>query len=159
LEQDIECADLWCTGHYPECTGHCPVHMARTLPNRPLSGFCWARSTIIHRTVRCAPDCPVSQPSNGSLRANERLCRATVVNSASAEVRGHWTVRCAHRQQTSPTARKWLGAIKPPNHLIQSHPSILSFSFIARAKCNTPRHNQSNQSSPSLQINSIPLKT
>jgi hypothetical protein len=34
-----------------------------------------------------SPDCPVSQRSNGSLRANDRLCRATVVNSVVAEVR------------------------------------------------------------------------
>jgi hypothetical protein len=44
-----------------------------------------------------------------------------------------------------------VGAINIPNHLIQSHPSILSFSFIARAKSNTPRHNQSNQSTQSSQ--------
>jgi hypothetical protein len=33
-----------------------------------------------------------------------------------------------------PMARKWLGAINFHDHLIQSHPSILKFSFIARAK-------------------------
>jgi hypothetical protein len=44
-----------------------------------------------------------------------------------------------------------LGDINTPNHFIQSHPSILSFSFIARAKFNTPRHNQSNQSTQSPQ--------
>ena len=30
---------------------------------RPLSGICRRRTAIIHRTVRCAPDCPVSQRS------------------------------------------------------------------------------------------------
>jgi hypothetical protein len=44
-----------------------------------------------------------------------------------------------------------VGDYKYPNHLIQSHPSILSFPFIARAKCNTPRHNQSNQSTQTSQ--------
>jgi hypothetical protein len=34
-----------------------------------------------------SPDCPVSQRSNGSLCANGRLCRATLLNSATAEVR------------------------------------------------------------------------
>ena len=29
----------------------------------PLSGICRRRTAIIHRTVRCAPDCPVSQRS------------------------------------------------------------------------------------------------
>jgi hypothetical protein len=33
------------------------------------------------------PDRPVSQRSNGSLHANSRLCRATVVDSVVAEVR------------------------------------------------------------------------
>jgi hypothetical protein len=31
--------------------------------NWPLSGIHRRRTTIIHRTVRCAPDCPVSQRS------------------------------------------------------------------------------------------------
>jgi hypothetical protein len=31
--------------------------------NCPLSGICRRRTAIIHRTVRCAPDCPVSQRS------------------------------------------------------------------------------------------------
>jgi hypothetical protein len=132
----------------------------------------------------------VSQRSNGSLRANVRLCRATVVNSAAQKsertsqrapncpvwhrtvrcskktnvsnvqllrtltdaltwrvpdneqccpVR-HRTVRCVHRQQPLPTARKWLGAINTPNHLIHWHPSFLNIPFIARAKDFTPRH-------------------
>jgi hypothetical protein len=34
-----------------------------------------------------SPDCPVSQRSNDSLRANGQLCRATVLNSTAAEVR------------------------------------------------------------------------
>jgi hypothetical protein len=34
-----------------------------------------------------SPDCPVSQRSNGSLRANDRLCRATMHYSAAVEVR------------------------------------------------------------------------
>jgi hypothetical protein len=32
--------------------------------NSPASGIC---SAIIHRTVRCTPDCPVNQQSNGYL--------------------------------------------------------------------------------------------
>ena len=45
-------------------------------PKRPLSGFSPATSAKIHRTVRCAPDCPVSQRS---ARANgrPRILRAT----------------------------------------------------------------------------------
>jgi hypothetical protein len=33
-----------------------------------------------------SPNCLVSQRSNGSLRANGRLCRATVMNNATIEV-------------------------------------------------------------------------
>jgi hypothetical protein len=56
--------------------------------NQPLSGIQWARSAIIHRTIRCAPDCPVSQRSNDSLHVNGRLhrdeqCRAEVIAEKS----------------------------------------------------------------------------
>jgi hypothetical protein len=61
----------------------------------------------------------------------------------------HRTVRCAHRQQKQPTARKCLEAINTPNHLIHWHPSFLNSIFIARAKPNTQRHIQSIQSTPS----------
>jgi hypothetical protein len=44
------------------------------------------------------------------------------------------TVRCAHRQQNQPTARKWLEAINTPNHLIHSHPIFLKLLFNTRAK-------------------------
>jgi hypothetical protein len=44
-----------------------------------------------------SPDCPVSQRSNDSLRANDSLQYATVCNSAAAEVGGHQTVRCSTR--------------------------------------------------------------
>jgi hypothetical protein len=95
-----------------------------------------------------APDRPVQQD-------DKALQWSTAPNTnerADVERIGQWvTVRCARRQQTSPTTRKWLRAINTPNHLIQSHPSIPSFSFIARAKFNTPRHNQSNQSTQSPQ--------
>jgi hypothetical protein len=59
------------------CTGQCPVvhwtvsggaldsvRCARlALVKRPLSGNRRRRTAKIHRTVRCAPDCPVSQRS------------------------------------------------------------------------------------------------
>ena len=37
--------------------------MGRSQANSSLSGIHRRRTTIIHRTVRCAPDCPVSQRS------------------------------------------------------------------------------------------------
>jgi hypothetical protein len=55
-------SSVWGTG----LSGDAPdsVRCAR-LPRAkwPLSGICRRRTTIIHRTVRCAPDCPVSQRS------------------------------------------------------------------------------------------------
>ncbi len=64
----------------------------RGLRNSSSSGFHDSRSAIIHRTVRCAPDCPVCQRSNGSLRRQ----RLPAVHSLRAQ-----------RAQTSdaPTAR------------------------------------------------------
>jgi hypothetical protein len=82
-----ECAAKW-------RTGQCSVHLAYDQVNRPLSGFFWGRSAIIHRTVRCAPDMsdePTEQRLSG---ANGRLQKWTFVNSAQqkSECTGH--VRC-----------------------------------------------------------------
>jgi hypothetical protein len=57
----------------------------------------------------------------------------------------HQTVWCAHRQQSQPTARKWLEAINTPNHLHSIHPSLPTFTFNTRAKSYTPK-TQSKQS-------------
>jgi hypothetical protein len=165
------------------------MHQARHPANQPLSSFFWARSTIIHRTVRCAsgamaacaptvdcsdeqwwtvprqkserrsqrsPDCPVQQD-------DKELQLSTTPNpNGRADVAhtGQWTVtvRCAAGLSGVPIDSRnnqrlgsgW-GLWIPPDHLIQCHPSIQKFSFIARAKSNTPRHNQSNQSTPSSQ--------
>ena len=59
-----EAVSVWGTG----LSGGAPdsVRCARLpRPKRPLSGFSPATSAKIHRTVRCAPDCPVSQRSAG----------------------------------------------------------------------------------------------
>jgi hypothetical protein len=148
-----------------------------------------------------SPDCPVNQRSNGSLRANGRLCRVNNDEQCQAEVRaqksegtilsgvaldypvqqdnkgtngrlalnpngcadvartGQCTVSGAPMaSRNQPTARSGWEAINTPNHLIHFKPSIFSeFSFIARAKFNTPRHNQSNRSTQSPKINSSAL--
>jgi hypothetical protein len=61
---------VWGTG----LSGGAPdsVRCAR-LPRakRPLSGICRRRTAKIHRTVRCAPDCPVSQRRPGQRSAAE----------------------------------------------------------------------------------------
>jgi hypothetical protein len=57
-----------------------------------LSGLRWRRTAKIHRTVRCAPDSPVSQlsarPTVGRVIYTRRVAEPTVR-------RGHRTVRCA----------------------------------------------------------------
>jgi hypothetical protein len=62
------------------------------LVKRPLSGLRRRHTAKIHRTVRCAPDCPVSQlsarPTVGRVIHVRRVAEPTVR-------RGHWTVRCA----------------------------------------------------------------
>jgi hypothetical protein len=60
--------------------------------NSLLSGFHRRCTAIIHRTVRCAPDCPVSQRSAGPTVG----CAIRARHVAEPTVgRGHRTVRCA----------------------------------------------------------------
>jgi hypothetical protein len=63
-----QAVSVWGTG----LSGGAPdsVRCARLLrAKKPLSGICRRRTAKIHRTVRCASDCPVSQRS---ARANGR---------------------------------------------------------------------------------------
>jgi hypothetical protein len=69
--------------------------------NWPLSGIHRRRTAIIHRTVRCAPDCPVSQRSAGPT-VGRAICAGHVVEP-TARWR-HWTVRCAPDMSGAPTA-------------------------------------------------------
>ena len=71
--------------------------------NWPLSGIHRRRMTIIHRTVRCAPDCPVSQQSAGPT-VGRAICAGHV-----AEPTARWrhrTVRCAPDMSGAPTATR-----------------------------------------------------
>jgi hypothetical protein len=54
----------------PVCTGQCPVRQAASARTGRSREIGRRRTAKIHRTVRCAPDCPVSQRS---ARANGRL--------------------------------------------------------------------------------------
>jgi hypothetical protein len=78
------------------------VRCARlTLVKRPLSGIRRRRSAKIHRTVRCAPDCPVNQRSAGPT-VDRAICAGHV-----AEPTARWrhrTVRCAPDMSGAPTA-------------------------------------------------------
>ena len=58
----------------------------------PLSGIHRRRTTIIHRTVRCAPDCPVSQRSAGPTVGRAIGARHVAEPTVG---RKHRTVRCA----------------------------------------------------------------
>jgi hypothetical protein len=81
--------------------------------NSPASGFHFGRSAIIHRTVRCTPDCPVQLRSNGYLRANGSLrCIKCTRSARRCQARPHWRtrqgtvdVRCASDIQTGPQVR------------------------------------------------------
>jgi hypothetical protein len=90
-----------------ECTGLSggapdSVRCARlTLVKRPLSGIRRRRSAKIHRTVRCAPDCPVSQRSAGPT-VGRAICAGHVAKP-TARWR-HRTVRCAPDMSGAPTA-------------------------------------------------------
>ena len=70
----------------------------------PLSGIHRRRTTKIHRTVRCAPDCPVSQRSAGPT-----VGRAIYVGHVAEPTArmGHRTVRCAPDMSDAPTALWW----------------------------------------------------
>ena len=69
------------------------VRCARLVRTKwPLSAFHRRRTTIIYRTVRCAPDCPVSQRSAGPT-VGCAICARHVAEPTVG--RGHRTVRCA----------------------------------------------------------------
>ena len=59
----------------------------------PLSGICRRRTAKIHRTVRCAPDCPVSQRSAGPT-VGRGICARHV---AGPTVRGGTGLSGVHR--------------------------------------------------------------
>jgi hypothetical protein len=95
-----EAVSVWGTG----LSGGAPdsVRCAR-LPRAkwPLSGIRRRRTAKIHRTVRCAPDCPVSQRSAGPT-VGRAICAGHVAESTVG--RGHRTVRCAPDMSGAPTA-------------------------------------------------------
>jgi hypothetical protein len=66
-----------------------------------LSGIHRRRMAIIHRTVRCAPHCPVSQRSAGPT-VGRAICVGHVADPTAR--RGHRTVRCAPDMSGAPTA-------------------------------------------------------
>jgi hypothetical protein len=67
----------------------------------PLSGIRRRRTAKIYRTVRCAPDCPVSQRSAGPT-VDRAICTGHVAEPTVG--RGHRTVWCAPDMSGAPTA-------------------------------------------------------
>jgi hypothetical protein len=67
----------------------------------PLSGIHRRRTAIIHRTVRCAPDCSVSQRSVGPT-IDRAICAGHVAEPTAR--RGHQTVRCVRCTNGSQAA-------------------------------------------------------
>ena len=87
--------------------------------NSPASGFHSNRSAIIHRTVRCAPDCPVHLRSNGYFR-RQRLPAAHLLRASARRGQarpcwrtGHSTVhvRCATGHPGGPRSQNSNGRI------------------------------------------------
>jgi hypothetical protein len=98
----------WLTGQCPvvhrTVSGGAPdsVRCARLArANWPLSGIHRRRTTIIHRTVWCAPDCPVSQRSAGPT-VGRAICTGHVAEPTTRW--RHRTVRCAPDMSGAPTA-------------------------------------------------------
>ena len=69
--------------------GNSPVTYGYNSPDCPV---CTGLSGV-HRTVRCAPDCPVSQRSAGPT-VGRAICAGHVAEPTAR--RGHQTVRCAN---------------------------------------------------------------
>ena len=122
-------ASVWGTG----LSGGAPdsVRCARLpRPKRPLSGFSPAPSAKIHRTVRCAPDCPVSQRSAGPT-VGRAICVRHVAEPTVG--RGHRTVRCAPDMSGVPTAPDLQRSASPIKERNRA-PDTVRCARLARAK-------------------------
>jgi hypothetical protein len=71
-----------------------------------LSGIHRRHMAIIHQTVRCAPDCPVSQRSAGPT-IDRAICAGHVAEPTAR--RGHRTVRCAPDSVRCPVHQRLSG--------------------------------------------------
>jgi len=76
----------------PVCTGQCPVRQTSAEQTSRSRVFSPATSAKIHRTVRCAPDCPVSQRSAGPTVGRTITARHVAEPTVGWK---HRTVRCA----------------------------------------------------------------
>jgi hypothetical protein len=80
------------------------VRCARPARGKPAAlGFSPVTSAKIHRTVRCASDCPVSQRSAGPTVGRAIRVRHVAEPTVGE---GHRTVRCAPDMSGAPTVRR-----------------------------------------------------
>jgi hypothetical protein len=111
----------------------------RSADNATVRGLCaqsQSRRQKAHRTVNST--CPVHHRTVRWPHVSE-LQRSNP--NGWVTWMAHRTVRCAHRQQPSPTASLVVGAINTPNHHISRHPSFSANTFNTRASAFNTRHN------------------
>jgi hypothetical protein len=87
-QDSAESGSTGLSGGAPDSVRWCRLVRAKW----PLSGIHRRRTTIIHWTVRCAPDCPMSQRS-AEPTVGRAICAGHVAEPTAE--RGHRTVRCA----------------------------------------------------------------
>jgi hypothetical protein len=84
-------------------TGHCPVHIGQSgAPFRPLAQPRVSRGSrgsrgrpLVHRTVRCTPDCPVNYSRTSLITSREQQVRLSQPGAPD-------TVRCTTGQSGAP---------------------------------------------------------
>jgi hypothetical protein len=143
----------------PVCTGLSDEPAKERLPVRQRS------TTEVYSDEQCCAGVRAAKSEVIGLSGAAKGQRVRTVNSSKpqrARWRGahrtvnsgcplrHWTVRCVHRQQEQPTARKWLGDINThqPPHSKQSKYYKLPIQYKSKAN-HSKTH--SKQSTPSFQ--------
>jgi hypothetical protein len=98
------------------CTGQCPVHQGRASQELTSFGNSLRYNSPdmsgVHWTVRCAPDCPVSQRGNGYF-APTVTCRGIKCAPERAEVR--------HARSGAPDTIQYMSGVPPD---IQAGPEV-----------------------------------
>jgi hypothetical protein len=109
--------------------------LQRSLPNATMRNSERQSQSVVseaHRTVNIT--CPVR---HRTVQCDMKSALQRLGDVAGAPD----SVRCAHRQTTSPTVDLVGGAINTPNHHHSKHPSFSDISFNTRASAINTRHN------------------
>jgi hypothetical protein len=91
------------------------VHLAELHSKKPLSGFSGARSAIIHRAVRCAPDMSGEPAEQRLTSANDRLPKVNSGEQCTAEFR-------AEKSERTPDSEQYLSGA-PSDYLVCPSPA------------------------------------